>query len=54
MHYIRGLVHDGVIALLYYALFEQIADIFTKVFLERDFNNIKSLLGITNNLVKID
>ena len=30
MHYIRGLVHDEIIALHYYASFEHVVDIFTK------------------------
>ena len=41
MHYIRELVHDGTIALLYYASLEQVADIFTKVFCEKTFSNLK-------------
>ena len=52
MHYIRGLVHDGIIALHYCASSEQAADIFTKVFFEKNFNNIKSLLGIFYHMVK--
>ena len=54
MHYIRGLVHDGVISLLYCAPFEQVADIFTKVFSENNFRNLKSLIGIDDNVVKTD
>ena len=54
MHYIRELVHDGTIALLYYASSEKVADIFTKVFYEKTFNNLKSLLGISDHVVKND
>ena len=54
MHYIRELVHDGTIALLYCASSEQVEDIFTKVFCEKKFNNLKSLLGIADNVVKND
>ena len=33
---------------------EQVADIFTKVFCEKTFSNIKSLLGISDHVVKND
>ena len=52
MHYIKELVHDGTIALLYCASSEHVEDIFTKVFSEKTFSNIKSLLRITNHMVK--
>ena len=35
MHYIRQLVHDGTIVLLFCASSEQVADIFNKVFVRR-------------------
>ena len=54
MHYIRELVHDGTIALLYYTSSEQVANIFTKVFCEKTFINLKSLLGIIDHVVKND
>ena len=53
MHYIRELVHDVTIHLLFCASSEQVADIFTKVFCEKIFNNIKSLLGISDHAVKL-
>ena len=54
MHYIRGLVHDGVITLLSWESSEQIANIFTKVFSEKNLKNIKSLLGIYDHVVNTD
>ena len=54
MHYIRHLLHDGTIHLLFCASSEQVADIFTKVFFEKTFSNIKSLLGIADHTVKHD
>ena len=54
MHYIKELVHDGTIALLYCASSEQVEDIFTKVFYDKTFGNIKSLLGIYDHVVKND
>ena len=53
MHYIKGLVHDGVIALLYCASSEQVAYIFTKVLSEKTLSNLKSLLGIDDHVVNI-
>ena len=52
MHYIRELVHDGTIHLLFCSSSEQVADIFTKEFCEKTFSNIKSLLGIVDHAVK--
>ena len=54
MHYIRQLMHDGTIHLLFYASSEQVADIFTKVLCEKTFNNLKSMLGIADHVVKND
>ena len=54
VHYIIGLVHDGVIALHYYASFEQVVDIFTKVFSKNTFTNLKSQAGIDDHVVKTD
>ena len=54
MNYIRHVVHDGTIDLLFYASSEQVADIFTKVFCEKTFSNIKSLLGIAKHAKKHD
>ena len=51
MHYIRELVHDGTIHLLFSSSSEQVADIFTKAFCEKTFSNIKSILGITDHAV---
>ena len=54
MHYIGQLVHDGTIDLLFCAYSEQVADIFTKVFCEKTFSNLKSLLGIVDHAMKDD
>ena len=51
MNYIQELLHDGTIALLYYASSEQVADIFTKVLCEKTFSNLKSLLGMFDHVV---
>ena len=52
MHYIKELVHDGTIHLLFCSSSEQVADIFTKAFCEKTFSNLKSLLGIVDHAVK--
>ena len=52
MHYIRELVHDGTIALLYCTSLEQVVDIFTKVLCDKTFSNLKSLPGIADHVVK--
>ena len=54
MHHIRQLVHDGTIHLLFCSYSEQVADIFTKVFCEKNFSNLKSLLGIADHAMKHD
>ena len=54
MHYIRQLVHDDTIVLLFCASLEQVANIFTKVFCDNTFSNIKSLVGIVDHAVKHD
>ena len=54
MHYIRQLVHDGTIHLLLCSSLEHVADIFTKVFCEKTFRNLKSLLGIPDHAIKHD
>ena len=54
MHYIRQLVHDDTIHLLFCASSEQVVDIFTKFFCEKTFSNLKSLLGIADHVVKHD
>ena len=49
MHYIKELVHDRTIVLQYYPTYEQIADIFTKRFLEKNFTYLHSLLGVSSS-----
>ena len=49
MHYIRELVHDMTIILQYYPTDEQIADIFTKIFSEKKFTYLCSMLGVSSS-----
>ena len=46
-------MHDEVVDLQYCPSAEQVADIFTEVFSERTFNNINSLIGISDHVVNI-
>ena len=48
MHYIRGLVHDRVIAPQYCPSIEQTADIFTKTFTENTFTYLRYFLGVSD------
>ena len=49
MHYIRELVHDRTIILQYCPTDEKIVDIFTKIFLEKKFTYLRSLLGVSSS-----
>ena len=46
MHFIRNLVHDHVIEVLYCPTDEQVADIFTKSLTEAKFSKLRSMLGV--------
>eukprot|EP00253_Pinus_taeda_P025750 PITA_25750 len=46
MHFIRELIHDGIIDLQYCPSSEQIADIFTKTFTEQKFRFLRDRLGV--------
>ena len=52
MHFIRGLVHDGIIDLQYCPSSEQVADIFTKTFTEQKFAALRDLLGVKATCVQ--
>ena len=46
LHYIIELVHDMTIVLQYFPTDEHIVDIFTKIFSEKKFTYLRSLLGV--------
>eukprot|EP00253_Pinus_taeda_P032169 PITA_32169 len=46
MHFIRELIHDGIIDLQYCPSSEQIADIFTKTFTKQKFRFLRDRLGV--------
>ena len=49
MHYIKELVNDSTIILQYCQTDEQIVDIFTKIFSEKNSTYLRSLLGVSSS-----
>ena len=52
MHFIRNLVHDRVIEVLYCPTDDQVADIFTKSLTEAKFSKLRSMLGVQECVLK--
>ena len=52
MHFIKNLVHDNVIEVLYCPTDEQVADIFTKSLTEAKFCKLRSMLGVQECVLK--
>ena len=52
MQFIRNLVHDRVIELLYFPTDDQVADIFTKSLTEAKFSKLQSMLGVQECVLK--
>jgi hypothetical protein len=46
MHFIRNLIHDQVIEVLFFPTEDQVADIFTKSLIEAKFSKLQSMLGV--------
>ena len=46
MHYIHELIRDRVISLQYCPTEQQVADIFTKSFIEKKFSELTTMLGV--------
>jgi hypothetical protein len=46
MHFIRNLIHDQVIEVLFFPTEDQFADIFTKSLIEAKFSKLRSMLGV--------
>jgi hypothetical protein len=46
MHYIRDLLHEGIIDLQFYPLEKHTTYIFTKTFSEQKFHSLRSRLGV--------
>jgi hypothetical protein len=50
MHYIRNLVHEGIIDLQFYPSAKQTIDIFTKTFTEKKFHSLRGCLGVKDTV----
>ena len=54
IHFIRTLVHDRVIEVLYCPTDDKVVDIFTKSLIEAKFSKIRSMLGVQECFLKGD
>jgi hypothetical protein len=52
MHFIRKLIHDQVIEVLFFPTEDQVANIFTKPFTEAKFFKLHSMLGVQEVVIK--
>ena len=52
MHFIRNLVHDRVIEVLYFPTDDQVVDIFTKSLTETKLSKLLSMLGVQECVFK--
>jgi hypothetical protein len=52
MHFIRKLIHDQVIEVLFFPTEDQVADIFTKSLTEAKFSKLRSMLGVQEVVIK--
>ena len=52
MHFIRNLVHDYVIEVLYCPTDDQVEDIFTKSLTEAKFSKLRSMLEVQGCVLK--
>ena len=52
MNFIKNLVHDRVLEMLYYRTDDQVADIFTKSLTKAKFSKLRSMLGVQECVIK--
>jgi hypothetical protein len=52
MHFIRKLIHDQVIEVLFFPTEDQVADIFTKSLTKAKFSKLRSMLGVQEVVIK--
>jgi hypothetical protein len=52
MHFIRKLIHDQVIEVLFFPIEDQVADIFTKSLTEAKFSKLRSMLVFQEVVIK--
>jgi hypothetical protein len=52
MHFIRKVIHDQVIEVLFFPTEDQVANIFTKSLTEAKFSKLRSMLGVQEVVIK--
>jgi hypothetical protein len=52
MHFIRNIIHDQVIEVLFFPIEDQVVVIFTKSLTEVKFSKLQSMLGVQEVLIK--
>jgi hypothetical protein len=52
MHFIRKLIHDQIIEVLFCPIEDQVAEIFTKSLTEAKFSKLRSMLGVQEVVIK--
>jgi hypothetical protein len=52
MHFIKKLIHDQVIEVLFFPTEDQVADIFTKSLTKANFSKLRSMLGVQEAVIK--
>ena len=52
MHFIKTLIHDKAIEVLFFLTKDQVADIFTKSLTEVKFSKLRSMLGVQEVVIK--
>jgi hypothetical protein len=52
MHFIRKLLQDCIIEVLYCPTYDQVADIFTKTLTKAKFSKLQSMLGVQEVVIK--
>ena len=52
MHFIKNIVHDRVLEVLFFPTDDQFADIFTKSLTEANFSKLRSMLGVQEFVIK--
>jgi hypothetical protein len=52
MHFMRKLIHDQVIEVLFFPREDQVANIFTKYLTEVKFSKLQSMLGVYEVVIK--
>jgi hypothetical protein len=52
MHFIKKLIHDQVIEVIFLPIEDQVAEISTKSLIEAKFSKIRSMLGVQDVVIK--